>query len=38
MDRLRAALDTKFAGKRTFRLQQTQLAGTCYSFSAPLDL
>ena len=38
MDRLRAVLDTKFAGKLTFRLQQTQLAGACYSFGAPLDL
>jgi hypothetical protein len=38
MDRLRAIFDVKFAGKLTFRLQQTQLAGTCYSFGAPLDL
>ncbi len=26
------------AGKLTLRLQQTQLAGTCDSFGAPLDL
>src|SRR5258708_8054125 len=26
------------AGKLTFRLQQTQLAGTCDRFGAPLDL
>jgi hypothetical protein len=38
MDRLRAVLDTKFAGNLTFRLQQTQLAGARYSFGAPLDL
>ncbi len=38
MDRLRAVLDSKCAGKLTFRLQQTQLAGTCDRFGAPLDL
>ena len=38
MDHLRAVLDTKFVRKLTFMLQQTQLAGTCYSFGAPLDL
>ena len=38
MNRLRAVLDTRFAGKLTFRLQQTQLAGACYGFGASLDL
>jgi len=38
MDCLRAVLDTKFADKLTFRLQQTQLAGTCDRFGAPLDV
>ncbi len=28
----------KLAGKPTFRLQQTQFAGTCYGFGASLDL
>src|SRR5713226_2629190 len=38
MDCLRAVLESKCAGKRTCRLQQTQLAGTCDRFGAPLDL
>ena len=38
MERLRAVLETKFAGKLTFRLQQTQLAGAGDRFGAPLDL
>ena len=38
MDCLRAVLDTECADKLTFRLQQTQLAGTCDRFGAPLDL
>jgi hypothetical protein len=38
MDRLRAVLDAKFAYNLTIRLQQAQLAGTCYGFGAPLDL
>ncbi len=35
---LRAVPDAKFAGKLTFQLQQTQLAGTCDRLGAPLDL
>jgi len=35
---LRAVLDGGFAGKPTFLLQQTQLAGTRYSFGATLNL
>src|SRR5579859_3313447 len=38
MDRLRAVPDARFAGKVTCRLQQTQLAGTCDRFGAPLDV
>src|SRR5690348_17964014 len=38
MDCLRAGLVTKFGDKLTCWLQQTQLAGTCDRFSAPLDL
>jgi hypothetical protein len=38
MDRLRAVLTTKFAGKLTVMLQQTQLAGARYRFGSPLDL
>src|SRR5258708_17146749 len=38
LDRLRAVLATRCADKRTFRLQQTQLAGTCDRFGAPLDV
>ena len=36
--RVRAVLDTRYAGKLTSWLQQIQLAGTCYRFGAPLDL
>ncbi len=35
---LLAGPDATFAGKLTFWLQQSQLAGTCDRFSAPLDL
>ncbi len=38
LDCLRAVLATRCADKLTFRLQQTQLAGTCDRFGAPLDL
>jgi hypothetical protein len=38
LDRLRAGLDPRFAGKLTFRLQQTQLASANDSFGATLDL
>ena len=38
MDCLRAVLESKCAGTLTSRLQQTQLAGTCDRFGAPLDL
>ncbi len=38
LDRLRTVLATRFAGKLTLRLQQTQLAGTCDRFGAPLDV
>src|SRR5579864_1222685 len=38
MDCLRAVLATRCADKLTYRLQQTQLAGTCDRFGAPLDL
>jgi hypothetical protein len=38
MDRLRAVLDTGFAGKLTSRLQQAQLTGTRNRFGASLDL
>ncbi len=37
MERLGAVFDAKLAGKLTFRLQQTQLTGTCYSFGTPLN-
>src|SRR5438105_5569879 len=38
MDCLRAVLESKCAGTLTSRLHQTQLAGTCDRFGAPLDL
>lgn len=38
MDRLQADLDTSFAGKPTFRLQQAQLAGAGDSFGTSLNL
>jgi hypothetical protein len=38
MDRLCPIPDTRFAGKRSFRLQQAQLAGTRDSFGATLNL
>jgi hypothetical protein len=37
MGRSGAVLDAKRAGKLAFGLQQTQLAGSGYSFGAPLD-
>jgi hypothetical protein len=38
MERLRGGLDTRFAGRLTFRQQQTQLSGTRYRFGATLNL
>ncbi len=38
LDRLQAVLATRCADKVTWRLQQTQRAGTCDRFGAPLDL
>src|SRR2546425_12110617 len=38
MDRSRAVLESECAGKLMLKLQQTQLAGTCDRFGAPLDL
>ena len=38
MDRLREVFDVRFEGKLAFSLEQTQLAGACYCFGAPLDL
>ena len=38
MDCLRAVLESKCAGTLTNRLHQTQLAGTCDRFGAPLHL
>ena len=35
---LKLWLDGSLAGKLTVRLQQTQLAGTCDRFGAPLDV
>ena len=38
LNRLRAVLESECVGTLTCRLQQTQLAGTCDRFGAPLDL
>ena len=38
LDRLRTVLESTCADALTFWLQQTQLAGTCDRFGAPLDL
>ena len=36
--RVCAVPNTKLAGKRSFRLQQAQLVGTCYRFGPTLNL
>jgi hypothetical protein len=38
LNRLQAVLESECVGTLTCRLQQTQLAGTCDRFGAPLDL
>ena len=38
MDRLQAVLEAMLVDKLMYRLQQTQLAGTCDRFGAPLDV
>ena len=38
LNRLQAVLESACVGTLTCRLQQTQLAGPCDRFSAPLDL